>query len=366
MISQYQNELIALVSILILSYIYFIIKRAQNKKKQETPSTDATELQEISIPQKSEPTVSKQAQEETPQNIEIDNFDGQEEGSFGVEENPQELQESAPKTTIKKRTVPSHGKITKQNFKEFAGTKILVAEDNLINQKVITGLLADTGIEITLADDGQEALDILEKNSDFTIILMDAHMPRVDGFEATRIIRANPDYSHIVVVALSGDTASDDIAKMSAAGMQEHLEKPLRMDALYDILYAYTGDAQDSEDDEYISVVATKELNGDKGLEICGGDEKFYHEILKEFVSSYTNSTDKLSDLLNRGEIAQADQLLLDIIGVTANIGADSLNRIASTLKEALKDTKEKSYLTLLEQYKEHLEELIADIKEYV
>ena len=364
MFSEYQNEIIALILILIVSNIYFIIKKPKNKKKIDETTEEKESVQEIKIDNFDK---QKELKVETEEDLSVENFDGKEEGSFGVEEVIKVKVKVTPKkSAIRKRSVPNHAKITKQHFKEFAGTRILVAEDNLINQKVITGLLADTGIEITLADDGKEALDILETDSDFTMILMDAHMPRIDGFEATRAIRANPDYAHIVVVALSGDTASDDIKKMSDAGMQEHLEKPLRMDALYDILYAYTGNTQEFNKEEYIKVVDTKELNGDKGLEICGGDEKFYYEILNEFVATYENSTDKLSELLKSDNLVQADKLLLDIVGVTANIGADPLNKIASTIKEALKDTQEKSYLTLLEQYKEHLEELIADIKEYV
>ncbi len=154
---------------------------------------------------------------------------------------------------------------------------------------------------------------------------MDAHMPRIDGFEATRAIRANPDYAHILVVALSGDTAADDIKKMTEAGMSEHLEKPLRMEALYDIFYAYSIPEETTEEEsgeDLVNVYVTKELNGDQGLEICGGDEEFYHEILTEFVTTYENSTRDLGKLLRTGELEAADRLLLDLVGVTANIGS--------------------------------------------
>ncbi|MEN8303657.1 MAG: response regulator, partial [Campylobacterota bacterium] len=206
-----------------------------------------------------------------------------------------------------------------------------------------------------------------EKDSDFLLVLMDAHMPRVDGFEATRQIRANPDYDHILVVALSGDTAADDIKKMTEAGMSEHLEKPLRMEALYDIMYAYTGtDSKTKEDDdEYITIYMTKELDGDQGLDVCGGDEEFYHEILNEFVATYENSTQELGDLLRSGDLKAADRLLLDLVGLTANIGAKNLNDISQIIKASLNDTTEKSYLTLVDQYKTSLDNLIKDIKEY-
>ena len=267
-------------------------------------------------------------------------------------------------TLIQKRSVPPHGKITKQNFAEFAGERILVAEDNLINQKVLLRLLAGSGIELVLANDGQEALDILENDTNFLMILMDAHMPRVDGFEATRIIRENPKYDHILVVALSGDTASDDIHKMKSAGMSEHLEKPLRMEALYKILYAYTGNS--TKKVNFTDVKITKNLDTKIGLETCGDDEEFYREILSEFMRDYANSSDKLGEYLRSSNIKAADGYLLDIIGIAANIGAQPLYEIASTMKLSLGDTDEQSYFSFFDQYNDQLDRLMEEIRVYL
>jgi len=261
--------------------------------------------------------------------------------------------------TFTKRTVPPHGKITKENFKEFAGLHILVAEDNIINQKVIQGLLADTGIKLTMANDGQEVLDILEKRNTFSMILMDAHMPRIDGFGATRIIRKNVRFKHLPIIALSGDIALDDIRKMKAAGMQEHLAKPLKISDLYDILYAY------SRQNFPQKCVTIQELNIAKGLDICGNNKVFYKELLDEFITMYEGSTNQLEEYLSAEQIKKADALLLDVIGLTANLGADSLHCIAKEIKAALKDTQERSYLTLVEQYKMQFDNLIIEIKNY-
>ena len=363
------NETIAILALASVLVTYLIVKfKSLNTPKVETPPKTQEVTQEtiindpFDVDSEEEVKVEKivEDEKEAPELT----LSGSEEGDFG------ELQEkeSASNThhQIVKRDVPSHAKITKENFKEFSGCRILVAEDNLINQKVLTGLLAGSGIDIVIANDGQEALDILQNDDDFLMVLMDAHMPRVDGFEATRAIRKESKYDHILVVALSGDTAADDIRKMTEAGMGEHLEKPLRMDALYDILYAYSGEESGNVASDYIEVVMTKELNGDQGLEVCGGDEVFYREILTEFITSYENSTQKLGELLHNGELQKADKLLLDIIGITANIGAESLNAIASDIKHSLSDTKERSYLTLADQYKISLENLIKDIKEYL
>ena len=376
MLEKYLYEIITAVVIVILLVLYVLLK-AKISDNSTSKEDFKKEIQIQELEQKAQELAESQEvvslptiKEEIIEDEYKSEFDGTEEGDFGEikEDNEKSKNISEPKV-ISKRAVPQHEKITKQNFKEFSGERVLVAEDNLISQKVLTGLLAGSGIEVLIANDGQEALDILENNSDFLMILMDAHMPRVDGFEATRAIRKNSKYDHILVVALSGDTAADDIAKMRNAGMAEQLEKPLRMEALYNIFYAYTGErvCDDTEsDDDFIEVVMTKEINGDKGLEICGGDEEFYREILNEFINTYENSTQKLDDLLQNSNMKEADKLLLDIIGITANIGAEPLHRIANDIKNALSDTKEKSYLTLAEQYKPHLENLIKDIKNYI
>lgn len=371
MFSEYLYEIIAAIIVVALVIIFAIIKSSSSKeiKKQEEISSDITP-DEAKQESTQKATLKTPKEEIESQEVIEDAFDleyeGSEEGDFGQE------QEDTPTADMQikkryKREVPAHSKITKQNFTEFSGQRILVAEDNLINQKVITGLLAGSGIDVTIADDGQDALDILEKDDDFLMILMDAHMPRVDGFEATRLIRKNPNYDHILVVALSGDTAADDIAKMEDAGMEEQLEKPLRMEALYNIFYAYTGEAKENNDEsDEIEVIMTKELNGDKGLGICGGDDNFYKEILKEFVTDYSDSALKLQEYLENDKIPEADQLLLDIIGVTANIGADTLHDIANDIKSTLTDKEEKSYLSLVSHYTHHLELLIQDINDYL
>ena len=380
MLNEYLYEIIAAVVVLTLLVIFAIIKgRTSNKDQSKEDALKemqilkleemAQELEDSYTEELKSPTQS--VEKELVEDTYDTNLGGSEEGDFGeLEDSSQEaeVEEKTPSKSIQKREVPLHDKTKKQDFIEFSGERILVAEDNLINQKVLTGLLAGSGIDVTIANDGQEALDILENDDDFLMILMDAHMPRVDGFEATRAIRANPKYDHILVVALSGDTASDDIAKMKNAGMAEQLEKPLRMGALYDIFYAYTGKTEDSDQDsdEFVEIVMTKEINGDKGLAVCGGDEDFYREILNEFINTYENSTQKLGDLLRDGEMQHADRYLLDIIGITANIGAEPLNRLANDIKNALNDTEEQSYLTLADEYKGHLEILIKDIKAYI
>ena len=262
-------------------------------------------------------------------------------------------------THVHKRSVPQHGKITKKNFQEFAGHRILIAEDNIINQKVMIGLLEGTGIEYIIADDGQIVLDILEKDSNFTMILMDEHMPRMDGFQATRAIKSNKKYNHIVVIALSGDTAKDDVQKMKDAGMSEHLEKPLKIDALYDIFYAYTSTPPIQQ------INNIKSLDTEEGIRICGDNEEFYHEVLTDFVLNYKNSAHTLFGYVNSKSLQEADKLLLDIIGLTATLGAKPLNLITQDLKSLLKNSEKHDYTFSLQNYKTEFQKLVLTIQDY-
>lgn len=357
MVNEFQIIVFATIVVSILVF-FFVLKRSS------TPQSHV----EKSEKKRSEAAPERKEEPKTEPKPEI-SYHAKEEGSRviapAIEDTPKDLSRRKSDRTIQKRSVPEQGKITKQNFSEFAGERILVAEDNLINQKVISGLLAESGIELVMANDGQEALDILEHDPHFLMILMDAHMPRVDGFQATRIIRANPRYDHILVVALSGDTASDDIQKMKDAGMAEQLAKPLRMESLYKILYAYAG--KRIHEDEVMEVaVTTKNLDFNKGLQTCGGDENFYREILSEFIADYADSPLKLGEFLRSHDMQAADAYLLDIIGVTANIGAHPLGEIASNIKAALGDTQEQSYFSLFDQYKVHMDRLMKDIRTYL
>ncbi len=252
-----------------------------------------------------------------------------------------------------RREIPKDLVVTKDDFKIFSGLRILVAEDNIINQKVIQGLLANSGVEVVIANDGQEALDILEKDNNFFVILMDSNMPVLDGREASKKIKQNPKYNHIPIIAHSGDTAMDDIKIMKEAGMEEHLAKPLSIVELYKVLYLYKKDEK-------------KELNIKKGLEICGGNKEFYLEILNEFVSSYSDSAKTLNTLLLNKQMTEADKLLLDLNGISANIGAELLHEATTELRQRIRDGDKLTYMTKYKECEEHLHNLLDVIKVYL
>ncbi|WP_297443751.1 response regulator [Sulfurimonas sp.] len=364
-IAAYQNEILAALGIFIIIILYIIFKKEPKKKIIEL-DIEAIVEDEYDTNTTEKKTHAEDVFDMPQKTVQTQNAAAE----IKEEEKELEKEEKTAPLTFTKRPVPPHAKITKDDFKEFSGKRILLAEDNLINQKVILALLADSGIEIVVANDGQEVLDTLEKDTNFMMILMDAHIPNIDGFEATNIIRQNPEYSHIVIVALSGDTAADDVKKMKDAGMSEHLEKPLKMDSLYDVLYAYnTLNAVSTEDKTQSSSASSTSieiLNTKKGLDVCGNDNAFYTDILNEFLQDYAHSDDALAILFKEAKYNEADILLLDISGVGANIGAKQITKIAQEAKQYIKNNAFENLENSLANYKETLRKTVEKIKEYL
>ena len=138
-------------------------------------------------------------------------------------------------------TVPENAAAGEAIFK---GKKILVAEDIVINQEILLELLGHTGIEIIFADNGMEAYEIFRKSPDmFDIIFMDIHMPVMDGFEATKKIRALPimNAKNIPIIAMTADVFNEDIEKCRADGMNDHTGKPIEIKDVIKKIGYYTG-----------------------------------------------------------------------------------------------------------------------------
>ena len=116
---------------------------------------------------------------------------------------------------------------------QLKGAKVLLVEDNDMNQELAMELLANAGMEVVLANHGQEALDILAAGSQFDGVLMDCQMPVMDGYTATRQIRKNPLFKDLPIIAMTANAMAGDREKVLEAGMWDHIAKPLNVDEMF-------------------------------------------------------------------------------------------------------------------------------------
>jgi CheY-like chemotaxis protein len=119
--------------------------------------------------------------------------------------------------------------------KSLTGTKILLAEDNLLNQEIVSGFLKMSGIEVDIADNGIIALELLKLNL-YDAILMDVHMPEMDGLQATKAIREQSKYADLPIIALTAGITTEEQEKCLAAGMNNLVEKPINPEVLLQTL----------------------------------------------------------------------------------------------------------------------------------
>ncbi|HKX41828.1 MAG TPA: response regulator, partial [Burkholderiaceae bacterium] len=121
------------------------------------------------------------------------------------------------------------------HHRHLAGARVLLVEDNVVNQELAVELLTDAGIVVSVAADGREALAWLARQ-EFDGVLMDCHMPVLDGYDATRAIRAQPRLQNLPVIALTTNVQPADRERALAAGMNDHIPKPIDVERMFETI----------------------------------------------------------------------------------------------------------------------------------
>ncbi len=155
--------------------------------------------------------------------------------SFIFEIELQEIRRSIKDTNLTKNTQKESISL-KKNIDLLDGHRVLLVDDNPINQEIVAGLLENSHIELSIASNGQEAVDMFSSKV-YSLILMDIQMPIMDGYEATRIIREKD--KHIPIIAITANAMKEDILKSAKRGMNDHINKPINVEKLYATLLKY-------------------------------------------------------------------------------------------------------------------------------
>ncbi len=274
---------------------------------------------------------------------------------------------------VTKKTSSSNKKGTnKDKLKNIGAKKILVAEDNEVNHKVIKGLLADTKIELTFVTDGYQVLEKLKEKQNFNLILMDINMPKLDGYQTTLEIRKNESYNKIPILALTADVTDDAIAKSFSLGMQGHIAKPIIIDLfykkIYDILKKPIIENSLSSPKKILnkSNNELEELSASIGLKRCNDDKDFYKSILKDFKVRYANSASTIEQLCLDSDFKQARKLAVDIKDISLSIGAYNLCESASMMEYEFEKGSRSNWKKLIGFYSISLNKLFKDLDNYL
>jgi signal transduction histidine kinase/DNA-binding response OmpR family regulator/HPt (histidine-containing phosphotransfer) domain-containing protein len=228
-------------------------------------------------------------------------------------------------------------KSIKADINSLANSYILLVEDNKTNQEIIIGLLEDSGINIDIAFNGEEAVDMFNRNKDrYELILMDIQMPIMDGFEATKHIREIN--KEIPIIALTANAMREDIERTKLSGMQEHLNKPIEVEKLYGTLLKYISKKVNTQkfvvdNSEEISIPSFINIDINTGLFHTNQNKKLYLKILNNFYEDYKDiNLDQLNDEEYR-------RTLHTLKGLSANIGAMELHSIVTQLEDTQDET---------------------------
>ncbi len=233
-----------------------------------------------------------------------------------------------------------------------AGVRVLLVEDNDINREFASELLRSEGIDVDEAGNGEEALELVQRN-DYDAVLMDVQMPVLDGLEAARRIRAlaagsgGERYARLPIVAMTALAMAQDAELSRAAGMNEHITKPIAPERLLAVLQKLTGrpahgarraSSGATVEDLPADILALASVDAREGVRRIGGKIDAYRRQLRRFRERYADAVDDLSRLLQAREFEAAQAACHALKGVAGNVGASALfdeaTRIDALLKE--------------------------------
>jgi two-component system sensor histidine kinase/response regulator len=255
-----------------------------------------------------------------------------------------------------------------------AGLRVLLVEDNEINQQIAVELLEGVGAGVDVAANGQVAVDRLFGGSippPYDVVLMDLQMPVMDGHQATAKIRADARFDNLPILAMTAHATSEERDLCLANGMNGHISKPIDPALLFDTL------ANVARRPRAAAIAASKShapmpdvpsidgLDCADGLRRVGGNVKLYVKLLREFASQQANVVKQIHAALDANDIDSAARLAHTLKGVAGNLGAGPVQVAAATVEGQLRDAAATGgRIAALENLAAALDPLLARIRE--
>ncbi len=259
------------------------------------------------------------------------------------------------------------------------GAKILLTEDNEINQQIAVELLEGAGATVTVASNGRIAYETLAHGPQppaFDVVLMDLQMPEMDGYQATAKLRADTRFKNVPIIAMTAHATLEERQHCLAVGMNEHVSKPIDPANLFETVgrfYKPSASTQSAKVAEPVHNLTAEEIPAIAGLDTkdgltrVAGNRKLYLKLLRQFAEQQGQIVSEISTALSKGDTALAERHAHTLKGVAGNIGAKPIQAAASHLEKLIR---EKAAAAAIETAKQQvaavLEPLIAGLKQIV
>ncbi len=226
------------------------------------------------------------------------------------------------------------------------GVRLLLAEDNDINQQIAVELLEGAGARVTVANNGREAVDRLLAGGPgaFDAVLMDLQMPEMDGIEATRRIRADARFATLPIIAMTAHAMVEEREKCFAAGMVDHISKPVDPHAMFQTLSRWVrGTKPAAPASAPRAADALPEIDGldtAAGLKRVAGNRALYLSLLRQFADKQADAGQRLAAALKAKDQGAAERIAHTVKGVAGSIGLNGLQQRCVELEAAFKARK--------------------------
>ena len=244
------------------------------------------------------------------------------------------------------------------------GANILLVEDNRINQDVAQAMLNQRGMQVDIAENGEQAVEMVG-TQEYDCILMDIQMPVMDGNAATRKIREELHKKNLPILAMTAKVLENDVKEALAAGMNCHISKPIDLEFLLDEMAFWIGSLRKQRDDAGNGEDSCEEILADC-LQRVGGDKTLFLKIIKVFLEKHADDYEEVVALLGQGDSVAARKCVHNLKGVTLVVGAEDLHYTASALEKAIDDQKKNIIPQLLKQFQTDISKTVNYLTRYL
>jgi two-component system sensor histidine kinase/response regulator len=263
--------------------------------------------------------------------------------------------------------------LNKDCMKKLSGANLLLVEDNAINQELARDILEMAGITVTVADNGQAAVEAVYQQK-FDGVLMDVQMPILDGYSATKIIRKDKQFKDLPIIAMTANVMTSDLEKAKKSGMNSHISKPLDVNDMFKIMADWITPAHPlkvelptaKDHQQNVTIPEIEGVDTQFGLKTTAWNTELYLRLLIKFCTSQANFAEQFIKSLEGNEAIAPERTAHTLKGVAGNLGAKGIQAKAADLEYACKLGKPQSeLLLLLERVTEELDPVVEAIKAF-